>query len=429
MSAGARSRLQVVSVTSNKGGVGKTTLAANLAVYVRALREDLPVLVLNLDEQRLPERMFALEPETPGKTVLDAMRAGDLGPAIRLGEYGVHYVPSDPKVAELKAETADAFALRRVLERSGWQGLVVVDTKSDLEILTRNAIAASDLALVPVSDRSSLEEAERVFRLLEELGRTRRQARVVLSLVDLRVKYREGEHRDILSLLLAEIRRKGLPLFEGFVSRSPKIEALYTNSEGRALSVLHGAPSSLIHRQMRAIADDVLGLLDELASTEAEAPGESAPRAPGPASAQAAELHWGRRLLSVEELLGGPAAPPKATPEPLRQPREQRRHERRAYRRALPAFRTEKPSILELRSQNLSQGGLAIEPRSGLRRGDRLHVALDAGSPDEPLLVWARVVRESGPLLGLAFEPPGAATRERIAALCVGLPGPHDFAR
>ena len=32
--------LRVIAVTSNTGGVGKTTLAVNLAVYARALRED-----------------------------------------------------------------------------------------------------------------------------------------------------------------------------------------------------------------------------------------------------------------------------------------------------------------------------------------------------------------------------------------------------
>ncbi|MEE9606828.1 MAG: P-loop NTPase, partial [Myxococcota bacterium] len=40
-----RRPFQVLTVTSNKGGVGKTTVASNLAVYLRALREELPVLV------------------------------------------------------------------------------------------------------------------------------------------------------------------------------------------------------------------------------------------------------------------------------------------------------------------------------------------------------------------------------------------------
>jgi cellulose biosynthesis protein BcsQ len=41
----------VLAVVSNKGGVGKTTVATNLAVYLRAMREDLPILLIGLDDQ------------------------------------------------------------------------------------------------------------------------------------------------------------------------------------------------------------------------------------------------------------------------------------------------------------------------------------------------------------------------------------------
>jgi cellulose biosynthesis protein BcsQ len=142
-----------------------------------------------------------------------------------------------------------------------WSGIVVIDTKSDVEILTQNAIAASDLALIVVADQASLIQAERIYALLREWNLPPEHARVVLSMVDLRIKYSEGETRDILALLISEIRARGYPLFESFISRSQKVESLYTNPEGRAYSILHGAGGSLVQRQMRHLADDVLRAL------------------------------------------------------------------------------------------------------------------------------------------------------------------------
>ena len=270
-----RRPFRVLTVTSNKGGVGKTTLATNLAVYFRALREDLPILLLGLDDQSLIDRMFALEPRPTEQTVLSAFRGGSLTRAIRLGQYGVHYLPSSPDVAQLKHEIDGAFHLQRVLLATCWRGLVVIDTKSDLEILTQNAIAASDLTLVPVEDHASLDEAQKVFDLLDTWEHSGARARVLLSLVDRRIKYSDAESRDILGLLVSEIRRRKLPMFESFISRSPKFQSLTTNPHGRAVSILHGATNSLVHRQMQHLASDVLAALGADGTENESTPEES----------------------------------------------------------------------------------------------------------------------------------------------------------
>ncbi len=159
-----------------------------------------------------------------------------------------------------------------MLRRSDWHGLVVVDTKSDLEILTRNAIAASDLAIVVVKDYASLIEAEKVYALMDKLGRPRERARVLLSMMDLRVRYREGA-TDVLALLHAEIERRGYPIFENHLSHSVKIESLHTNPEWHAHSILHGAPGSVVHRQMHGLTLEVLAALERAeVATEAAAP-------------------------------------------------------------------------------------------------------------------------------------------------------------
>jgi len=252
---------RILSVVNNKGGIGKSTLATNLAVHLRALHEDLPILVLSLDDQSPVDRMFRLDDQPADESLTDALRRGTLERAIRLGQYGIHYVPTCRHVSELKREFDDPHTVRRALLRTHWRGLIIIDTKSDLELLTQGAMLASDLVLVPVADHASLLEAERVLGLLDTHGVPRDRARVVLSLIDLRVKYREGEQQDLLGLLLSEIRRRGHPLLQSYFSRSPKVESLYSNPEGRAISVLHGAKGSPASEQLHQLAREVFAAL------------------------------------------------------------------------------------------------------------------------------------------------------------------------
>jgi cellulose biosynthesis protein BcsQ len=146
VSRGAACPYRVLTVTSNKGGVGKTTFALNLAVYLRAMREDLPILVIGLDEQDTAERMFALGEDPPHANVVNGLRRGTES-SVRLGQYGVHYVPSSRQVSLLKSEVRTLWHLDETLRRTAFSGLVILDTKSDLEILTQNAVAASDLTV------------------------------------------------------------------------------------------------------------------------------------------------------------------------------------------------------------------------------------------------------------------------------------------
>jgi cellulose biosynthesis protein BcsQ len=268
----------VIAVSSNKGGVGKTTLAANLAVYTRALREDLPVLVVGLDDQRTLDRMFALRGPAPGEANLKhAWAERSLARAIQLGEYGVHYVPSPPDVSLLKARAEDPLALARIIAQSEWPGLVILDTKSDLEALTQNAWHAAQRILLPVSDWASLEEAGKIFRTLERSGLGADRARIVFTLVDRRARA-EGSDAQLFGRLADEVRWRGWPRYETTLSRSPRVEGLNSGSE-RPRAILHHARGTAIHAEMRELT---LEVLRDLGLEAAPAPVREAAAAAGP---------------------------------------------------------------------------------------------------------------------------------------------------
>lgn len=247
----------VLAVSSNKGGVGKTTLAANLAIYLRALREELPILLIGLDDQGSLDRMFSIQPQEPGaKNLKHGWAERSLAGVIQLGEYGIHFVPSPPDVSLLKARADDPKTLRGILERTDWPGVVIVDTKSDLEALTLNAFHAADRILVPVADWASLEEAAKTFRSLERARLDLERARVVLTLVDRRTRGgAEGE--PLAHLLQDEIERRGWPLYATVLSRSPRVEAL-NSASGKPLSILHHARGTAVHRELRELAEEIL---------------------------------------------------------------------------------------------------------------------------------------------------------------------------
>lgn len=267
---------RVITIANPKGGVGKTTLAANLAVYLRAQQEDLPVLVLGFDGQDGLDRTLALEPHAGGLDLLGALAAGELGCATRFGQFGIEYVPSPPSREALADALRASGGLARLLDSRSGGGIVLIDTGSELGAPVRAALAASDLAILPVRDLESLAQAERLLTL----GLPRERARFALCGLDLRVKFDAPERGDVLALLLYELRVRGLAHFATAISRSPAVEALATTPDGRRRSVLHGAPSSIVHRQLHALTGELLALLDAL-------PASAPARAAEPISAPA----------------------------------------------------------------------------------------------------------------------------------------------
>jgi hypothetical protein len=212
---------------------------------------------VGLDDQNVIDRMIALRPLRSGEGHLKhGWAERNFRRVIHLGEYGVHYVPSPPDTALLKARAEDPRTLQRILDRTAWEGVVILDTKSDLEALTLNAIHAADRVLIPVADWASLEEARKSFALLDKAGLGADRARVLFTLVDRRTRV-GGEGAPLFHRLLAEVRTRGWPHYETTLSRSPKVESL-TSGARKPLSILHHGRGTLPHTEMAELAGEIL---------------------------------------------------------------------------------------------------------------------------------------------------------------------------
>ncbi len=246
----------VVVVASEKGGVGKTTIATNLAVYLKALREDLPVTIASFDNHFSVDQMFAIGAHK-GVSVAGLFAGVPAAELARLGEYGVQFLASD---RSLSPPDDDPRHLRRVLARSALQGILILDTRPILDYFTRNALIAADLVLVPVKDRASLVNAGSLLQALRQAEEPLEKVWLLPSLVDARLRLRQ--EIGMREFLVFSAQERGYQVLDTFIAKSPKVEGLATGFASRIHPVITHARGTVVHGQLRELAGFVLQRFD-----------------------------------------------------------------------------------------------------------------------------------------------------------------------
>ena len=253
----------VITVSSEKGGVGKTTLATNLAIFLKALDEDLPVSIVSFDNHYTVDKMFEIKGQ-PLKGDVAGFIGGITGSELlHTGQYGVNYIPSSKSLSELKSTVQGSLVLARFIANSRIPGILIIDTRPDLDILTQNALFAADRVIIPVKDMASLENCRNIFDMFEKKGFDKKTLSLIPCIIDSRIKF-DGPFRDQRSLLKAYAINRGYRCLDTYISKSPKVESLGTNPNGKVYPILTYARYTEVYNQFFQLAK---GILEEYRAT------------------------------------------------------------------------------------------------------------------------------------------------------------------
>ena len=167
----------ICAVAQQKGGVGKTTSAINLAaLFARAGRR---VLAVDVDPQFALTRRLGIELSTLPSTVVDVLAGWvDVGEAIVSGVHGLDVLPASRELAgvelALAGEVSRETVLREALDGLGYDA-IVIDTPSNLGLLTVNALVAADVVVAPVAadDEGAAQGVAELRGTIAKLGRIR----------------------------------------------------------------------------------------------------------------------------------------------------------------------------------------------------------------------------------------------------------------
>ncbi|MEM7072834.1 MAG: ParA family protein [Pseudomonadota bacterium] len=217
---------RVIAISNQKGGVGKTTTAINLATAIAAC--NFQILLIDLDAQSNTSTGLMVSPDARNQGIYPVL-TGQISADQSIFQTqipGLHMIPASVDLAAaelyLTGQEQREYRLAQSLEAIlGHYDYILIDCPPALGLLTINALCLADSVLIPVQcEFYALEGlgrmASSIERIKAALNRKLELAGILLTMVDRRNKLSEQVERDVRDHF-------GTVVFETTIPRNVKL--------------------------------------------------------------------------------------------------------------------------------------------------------------------------------------------------------------